>query len=49
VAVSRNKVCLKTDDNFEILKMSRKYDEGSESCSTTAVPKMFPTMAASLI
>jgi hypothetical protein len=47
IAVSKNKVCLKGT------KMSRYWrhkicDDGTESYSTTGVPKLFPTVAASL-
>jgi hypothetical protein len=31
-----------------MLKTSKKYDNGTESYSTAGVPKMFPTLAASL-
>jgi hypothetical protein len=38
-----------TSEDFGILKASKnKCDEGTESYYTTWVPKMFPTMAASL-
>jgi hypothetical protein len=29
-------------------KKKKKYDDGTESSSTTGIPKMFPTVAASL-
>jgi hypothetical protein len=39
----KNKVCL------EVTKHAKqKFDDGVESCSTTGVPKMFPTVAANL-
>jgi hypothetical protein len=36
------------DGDFGILKTPKKYDNTTESYSTTGVPKMFPTVAASL-
>jgi hypothetical protein len=36
------------DENFRILKTSKKCDNSTESYSTTRVPKMFPAVAVSL-
>jgi hypothetical protein len=36
------------DEDLRILKTSKKCDDGTESCSTTGVSKIFPTVAASL-
>jgi hypothetical protein len=36
------------DKDFRIPKTSKKCDYGTERYSTTGVPKMFQTMAASL-
>jgi hypothetical protein len=33
---------------FQGMKISKKCDNGTESYSTTGVPKMFPTVAISL-
>jgi hypothetical protein len=35
------------DEDFRILKTSKKCDDGIESCSTTGDPEMFPVVAAS--
>jgi hypothetical protein len=33
---------------FQDIEDIKKCDDGTESCSTTGVPKMFPTVATSL-
>jgi hypothetical protein len=35
------------DEYFRILKTSKKCDDSTESCSTTAVPKMSPIVLSS--
>jgi hypothetical protein len=43
------RMCLSdTYCKVRILKTSKKCDDGIESFSTTGVPKIFPTVAASL-
>jgi hypothetical protein len=37
------------DKDFRILEMFKKCDDGTESYSTTCIPKMFPTLAPSHI
>jgi hypothetical protein len=48
LAVSKNKFCLKRMKISGYWKHPTKRDDGPERCSTTGVPKMFPTVAASL-
>jgi len=36
------------NEYFRILKTFKKYDNGTENYSRTGVPKIFPTVAASL-
>jgi hypothetical protein len=42
LAVSKNKVCLKGEKISGYCSHPTKCDDGSESCSTAGVPKMFP-------
>jgi hypothetical protein len=44
----QKKVCLKGTKISGYSRHPKKCDDGTESCSTTGVPKMFPTVAASL-
>jgi hypothetical protein len=48
LALSKNKVCLKGAKISGYWRHPKKCDEGTENYSTTGVPKMFPTLAASL-
>jgi len=45
LAVSKIKSALKQQD-FRILKTSKRYDDGTESCSVTGVEKIFLIVAA---
>jgi hypothetical protein len=47
LAVFRNKVYLK-GMKIQNIEDMQKWDDSTESYSTTEVPKMFPTVAASL-
>jgi hypothetical protein len=47
LALFKNKICHKSDEDFRILKASNTCDD-TESCSTTGIPKTFPTVATSL-
>jgi len=47
VTVSKNNVCLKGMKISGFWRHLKKCDSGTESCSTTGVPKMFLTVAAS--
>jgi hypothetical protein len=40
---------LKKNEDFRILKTSKKCDDGTERYSTTGDPKMFPIVAVSLV
>jgi hypothetical protein len=48
VALYINKVCLKGTKIQRHWRHEKECDDGTESCSTTGVPKMFPAEAASL-
>jgi len=47
-AVSKNKVCLKGTKILGYLRRPRKCVDGTESYSTTGIPGISPTVAASL-
>jgi len=36
------------DEDFRMLRASKKCDDGNERCSTTGVIEIFPTVAATL-
>jgi hypothetical protein len=47
LAVSKNKVCLK-EQRLQDTEDIQKCNNGTESYFTTRIPKMFPTVTASL-